>query len=103
MPQFEANNGGEHVQAAQPASFYERNRAHLAEVFTVLDKPLAALDNLEETVRVTQEWIRGDHTRPDYEIDLGADESDKLRELYGMFGLLDEKLLPPGHYEQIIL
>lgn len=103
MPAYEQTVVEVAPQTAQYPTFYERNRESLAEVFGVLGKPLDALDNLEDTVLVTQEWTGGDHTRPNYEIDLTEEESKKLRGLYGALGLLDERQLPPGHYEQIIL
>lgn len=102
MPQAETF-GTVTDEPVQIGSFYERNRLYLTEVFAALKKPQEALDNLEDAVSVTQEWIGGDHTRPNYEINVNPGVSDKLRELYARMGLLDEKQLPPGHYEQIIL
>lgn len=90
-------------ESESPASFYERNREGLAELFTEMELPAAAAYDLNAAVELTQPWVKGDYSRPDFLFAIPEEKKATLFRLYDSFGLRQAHELPDGHYDELVV
>jgi hypothetical protein len=91
------------ILSSVEGSFFVRNQEGLAELFDIVGVPDEALTSIDEAVKHTQPWVKGDHSRPGYQFDISPADNSKLHDLYARFGQKDETMLPSGPYHEIIV
>ncbi len=84
-------------------SFYERHHSDLSLLFDMVGVPAKAASSLDMAVAFTQPWVKGDHSRPESQVIVDPVYNGELRSLYARFGQIDEVILPPGDYHEIII
>lgn len=83
--------------------FFELYQPQLREVLSIVGVPETAMNSLGEAVDATQPWVKGDHSRPLHTFHVEEANKPALRELYDQLGLVRERPLPAGHYDQIVV
>lgn len=92
-PNFETEND----------SFFARNGPILGEFVAQFGLDPEVAEKLEDIVEVTQPWVEGDHTRPENLAEVTDEQDQKLRQLYTSLGIRQERPLPDGHYDYLIV
>lgn len=83
-------------------TFFSDHFHDYQDLFYVLDIEMP--DSLESAVRITQPWVRGDHSRPVQKFKHFTDaEVAKLLEIYNRLDMVAERPLPKGHYDDIVV
>lgn len=93
----------QHELIDQSELFFEQHRNELKDLFRVLGMEDKWSDNLDELVDITKPWVQGDHFKPTLRTVLSGDAELEARSLYQAMGLIDERSLPTGHYDQVIV
>lgn len=88
---------------AEYNSFYEQHQERLGEFVEIFGIDPSVADNLDTLVEATQPWVKGDHARPENRVDINSVDTELLHTYYDEFGIKREIVLPPGHYDQIIV
>lgn len=84
--------------------FYDQHQETIGEVFEVLQLPSKLIEDFEQTVAVTQDWVKGDHARPVATFDDLSDKaSARLQPLYTKLDLVEERPLEPGSYDYCVV
>lgn len=84
-------------------SFFDANRGELRVIFDILEISEQWSNELEDIVNVTQPWVKGDHSRPLHQFHLNDNQKKQLTALYPALGLVQERTLPEGHYDQMVV
>lgn len=84
-------------------SFFERHQDTLAVLFDAMGVEKTAANSLEAAIAATQAWVPGDHTKPAVPIHIPEGSEKVLQELYTDLGLTDERTLPSGRYDQLLV
>ena len=75
----------------------------MASLFSILSLPLGAVANLETAVAATQPWVKGDHGHESYDFGLNDDQRNALWGIYHARDMVEQRALPAGHYDQILV
>lgn len=82
--------------------FFTAHRRDYDELFDVLG--VAKPSSLKEAVEITQPWVRGDHSRPEQTFKQFTDEeAEQLLAIYRRLDMVEERALPSGHYDDIVV
>lgn len=91
------------VVTNQPPALFDTHYDALQEVFEGMALPPNETATLDGAIELTQPWLKGDHSRPGYALEVPAQHHDRFYEIYDELGMKQELPVPAGEYHDIVL
>lgn len=93
----------ETVEFTQTKYFFDQHQDTLQQLGAVVGLPNNFLGSFETAVDLTQPWVQGDHGHDSYDFNLTENQKTVLQHHFEALGLVEQRDLPAGHYDQILV